>query len=128
MPTNRGFDTFLGNTGPYLDYFNYKYVDFAKRYSIGFDMRRNLEVANDFDPIYATDLFTNEAVKVIENHNKSTPLFLFLSHLAPHAGNDYALLQAPEEEIAKFSYIKDVNRRTLAGSKLINFYAHKSSD
>lgn len=122
MPTNRGFSSFLGNIGPYLDYFNYTYIDFAKRYSRGFDMRRNLAVANDFDPIYATNLFTNEAVKVIERHNKTNPMFLFLSHLAPHAGNDDALLQAPAEEIAKFSYIADERRRTLAGLKTMKFF------
>lgn len=49
-------------------------------------MRRNDKVADDFDPIYATDLFTNEAVKVIEKHNTKRPLFMLINHLAPHAG------------------------------------------
>lgn len=59
--------------------------------------------------IYATDLFTQESETIIQNHNKKDPLFLFLSHLAPHAP-----LQAPQDTIDKFSYIQDVNRRKYA--------------
>ena len=39
---------------------------------------------------YATDIFTDEAVKAINNHgNKNTtqPLFLYLAHLAVHSAN-----------------------------------------
>lgn len=39
---------------------------------------------------------------------------MILSHNAPHAGNDYALLQAPEQEINKFTYIRNENRRVYA--------------
>jgi arylsulfatase B len=46
---------------------------------------------------YATDLFTDEAEKVIERHSNVSdgrPLFLYLAHLAVHSGNNYAPLQA----------------------------------
>lgn len=39
---------------------------------------------------------------------------MIVSHNAPHAGNDYALLQAPEDEINKFRYIRNENRRIYA--------------
>lgn len=41
-----------------------------------------------------------------------------VNHLAPHAGNEEPdiPLEAPEDEIKKFEYIKDPNRRTLAGN------------
>ena len=78
-------------------------------------MRKNLTVAKQVDPIYATDLFTNEAIKIIENHDKKNPFFLCLNHLAPHAGNEDFPLQAPAKEVAKFSHIADESRRTLAG-------------
>lgn len=77
-------------------------------------MRNNLEVSWDSIGTYATDLFTEKAVKTIENHNKSVPLFLLLSHLAPHAANAYEPLQAPKDEINKFSYIQDADRRAYA--------------
>ena len=63
---------------------------------------------------YATDFFTDHAVKVIREYNDPRPLFMFLSHLAPHAANEFDPLQAPEEEIAKYPYIKDPSRRTYA--------------
>lgn len=77
-------------------------------------MRNNSNIHYESKGQYATDLFTNIAVDKILNHNQSTPLFMYLSHLAPHAANPYAKLQAPEEEISKFDYIKDKNRRSYA--------------
>lgn len=72
---------------------------------------------------YATDAFTNYALDVIDNHNADKPLFLMMSHVAPHAGNDGKLLEAPQEEINKFKHIIDSNRRTYAGNFIItNIY------
>ena len=57
----------------------------------GYDFRRNLSVAwNDYGR-YATDLFTDEAVSIINSHGttnssgKESPLFLYLAHLAVHS-------------------------------------------
>lgn len=114
-PTRRGFDEFFGYLGPYIDYYDHTLMDFVKNYSRGYDIRRNLSIAKDVAPIYATNLFTDEAVKVIKNHDKAKPLFLCLNHLAPHAGNEDFPMQAPDDEIAKFSNITNEKRRTLAG-------------
>ncbi|KAB7504453.1 hypothetical protein Anas_09517 [Armadillidium nasatum] len=89
---------------------------------------------------YATDLFTEESVKIINEHDPSKPLFLYLAHLAPHAGNPGARFQAPEEVIQRFSYIEDEERRVFAGKSFellfrkfifillvpYNFYIHFS--
>lgn len=72
-------------------------------------MRKNLDFYRESLGTYATDLFTQESIKVIQKHNKKNPLFLYISHLAPHAP-----LQAPQEVINKFSYIKDMPRRIYA--------------
>lgn len=64
--------------------------------------------------IYATDLLTDHAIKTIENHDQNVPMFMFLSHLAPHAGNEYEPLQAPQETINRFTHISDKKRRTYA--------------
>lgn len=79
-------------------------------------MRRNLDVAQDARGRYSTDLFTDQALNIINrhDHNKSS-LFLYLSHLAPHAGNYENPLQAPEDAIERFGYIRDPKRRTYAG-------------
>lgn len=67
-----------------------------------------------YDRKYATDLLTDEAVNTIDNHDKTKPLFLYVTEAAPHAGNEFDPLQAPEDEIRKFNYIKHPHRRTYA--------------
>lgn len=84
------------------------------KHANGYDMRKNLSVSWDTIGKYATDLFTENAVEMINNHNQSIPMFLMVSHLAPHTGNDYELMQAPKEEIKKFNYIRNRDRRTYA--------------
>ena len=58
-----------------------------------------LQVVKDQKGHYATDMFTDEAVHIIEHHSTSKPLFLYLAHQAVHTGNPDAPLQAPEELI-----------------------------
>ncbi|XP_012232594.2 arylsulfatase B-like [Linepithema humile] len=113
-PTFRGFDTHFGYWNGLQDYYNHIFIEpVGIRYQ-GFDMRRNLSVAWDTIGKYSTDLFTEEAVQLINAHNTTDPMFLYLAHLAPHSGNENDLLQAPAEEIAKFSYIKNPERRIYA--------------
>lgn len=82
----------------------------------GYDMRRNLEVAQDARGHYSTDLFTDEAVAIINRHDPTiSSLFLYLSHLASHAGNYENPLQAPQDATERFAYIRDLKRRTYAG-------------
>jgi arylsulfatase B len=83
-------------------------------YARGHDMRRNLTMDETSKGVYATTLFSSESERIINNHNQEKPLFLLMNHLSPHSGNEDAPMQAPAEEITKFSYIKDPNRRVLA--------------
>ena len=79
----------------------------------GYDFRRNMNVSWSDYGKYATDIFTEEAVKAINLHNTTNsmqPLFLYLAHLAVHSP-----LQAPEEIIEMFrDRILDPNRRIFA--------------
>ena len=79
-----------------------------------------MATAWEMDGSYATDVYTNVSVDIIKNHNKSTPLFLYVAHAAVHVGNVGKPLEAPQEIVNKFSYISDPNRRTYAG-KLEHF-------
>ena len=56
-----------------------------------------MDVAWEDYGTYATDIFTNEATKAINNHNQSQPL------------------QAPAEIVDLFDNIQDENRRIFAG-------------
>lgn len=77
-------------------------------------MRRNMTVDWSAKGKYSTTLFTEEAVRLIREHNTENPMFMYLAHLAPHSGNDDDPLQAPDEEIAKFGHIADPERRIYA--------------
>lgn len=79
-------------------------------------MRRGLDPAWDLHGQYSTDIFTKEAVKLIENHNATRPMFLYIAHTAVHSGNPYNPLPAPEQYVAKFDFIPDHNRRRFAGN------------
>ncbi|KAJ8979205.1 hypothetical protein NQ317_016840 [Molorchus minor] len=112
-PTYRGFDTHYGYWQGLQDY--YKHTVHATYTSErGYDMRRNMTVDYSAKGKYSTTLFTEEAVKLISEHDTSNPMFMYLAHLAPHTGNDENPLQAPDEEIAKFAHIKDPERRIYA--------------
>ncbi|KAH8296676.1 hypothetical protein KR054_009735 [Drosophila jambulina] len=114
-PTRRGFDYHYGYWGAYIDYYQRRSKMPKANYSLGYDFRRNMELECQDRGVYVTDLLTNEAERLIKEHaGKDQPLFLMLSHLAAHTANEDDPLQAPEEEIRKFAYIKDPNRRKYA--------------
>ncbi|XP_001604760.1 arylsulfatase B [Nasonia vitripennis] len=115
-PTYRGFDSHFGYWQGLQDYYTHEVGSSnPKEGFLGFDMRRNMSLARDTYGKYSTDLFTDEAVRLIEEHRpEAGPMFLYLAHLAPHSGNDNEPLQAPDEEVAKFSYVEDPERRIYA--------------
>lgn len=78
-------------------------------------MRRGMDIAWDLHGQYCTDIFTNEAVRLVNTHNTSTPLFLYVAHSAVHSGNPYNPLPATDASVAKFPNISDYNRRKFAG-------------
>uniref|UniRef100_W8ARZ1 Arylsulfatase B n=1 Tax=Ceratitis capitata TaxID=7213 RepID=W8ARZ1_CERCA len=115
-PTMRGFDHHFGYYSGYIDYYNHTMHMLDRNYSAGLDFRRDLSPWPEADGLYATDIFTQEAERVIYQHDAAVkPLFLLMSHLAVHTGNENNPMQAPEEEVEKFSHISDAKRRTYAG-------------
>lgn len=97
-----------------------KIIFFQRGNWSGIDARRNLERAGDeVAGKYLTNVYTDEAVKIIENHDHQQPLFLELSHAAVHAIK-YATTNLPVPDVAennrKFSYIRDERRRLYAGN------------
>jgi len=91
-PHNRGFDHFYGNVVGEVDYF-------TKERGGVVDWQRNgvKEVIEPPEDGYYTELIGDEAVKLIKEHDKSKPFFLYFSSLAPHTP-----LQAPPEDVAKY--------------------------
>ncbi len=100
-PKQRGFDYQYGAMIGELDYFTH-------------EEHHVLDWYRDNEPVrekgYTTQLLGNDAVKLIEEHDFSTPLYLYLAFNAPHTP-----YQAPQEYIDRYKNIEDPTRRTYAG-------------
>ncbi|XP_014674868.1 PREDICTED: arylsulfatase B-like isoform X2 [Priapulus caudatus] len=112
-PLFRGFDSHYGYWLGHQDYYDHT-AQGGNGYW-GYDMRRNMSVDRSASNKYTTDLFTEEAVTVINSHDKSKPLFLYLAHLATHSANSYSPLQAPQKYLQKVQHIKHKQRRLFGG-------------
>ena len=60
---------------------------------------------------YSTVLIANEAINLIKNKDESRPLFLYVAFNAPHTP-----IEAPLQNIEKFSYMEDENDRVYAAN------------
>ena len=100
-PQNRGFDHFYGNLVGEVDYFT------KERGGI-VDWQRDGKFLKEDG--YYTDLIGNEAVSIIDHHDTSKPLFLYVASLAPHAP-----YQAPQDSIDGYKDLAgDIHRHTYA--------------
>ncbi|KAL6419849.1 hypothetical protein ACFW04_011150 [Cataglyphis niger] len=108
-PLNRGFDSFFGFYNSYITYYDYKY---SFQNMSGYDMHYGDAPAYVSTNKYVTDLFTDEAVRIIQHHEPSQALFLQISHLAVHAP-----LESPHDYDyydRQFRHIWEINRRKYA--------------
>jgi arylsulfatase A-like enzyme len=90
-PNNRGFDHFYGNVVGEVDYF-------TKDRGGVIDWQRNGTFLREEG--YYTQQIGDEAVGLIEKHDKSTPMFLYFASLAPHAP-----YQAPQKDVNAYASI-----------------------
>ncbi|XP_036334031.1 arylsulfatase B-like isoform X4 [Rhagoletis pomonella] len=111
-PLQRGFKTHVGFWTGHHDYFDHTAVEHGMW---GLDMRKGMDIGYDFHGKYTTDIVTDEAVRVIADHNATAqPLFLYVAHAAVHSANPYNPLPAPDEAVAKLDKIEDMGRRRFA--------------
>ncbi|CAH3038820.1 unnamed protein product [Porites evermanni] len=110
-PTKRGFDSFFGYWGGKEDYWDHSNLAISGQ---GLDFRNGTEAVKTEWGQYSTELFTEKAVDIIQTHDPSKPLFLYLPFQAVHSANFIQPLQAPPSLIKKFSHIEDENRRIFA--------------
>lgn len=76
-------------------------------------MHRNDDPHYGIEGQYATDLFTAEALRIIDRHDIVRPLYLHISHLAVHAP-----LEVPYDvsNVEDFHHIYDPNRKKYAST------------
>lgn len=117
-PLGKGFDYHFGYWNGFVGYFNYYFeqpVD-AQTTFTGFDLHENFVPQFELNGRYATELFTEKSLQIIDNHRPEEPLFLMLSHLATHTGDNGTELGVPDFNVtqSKYSYIADDNRKRYA--------------
>nr|XP_002733876.1 PREDICTED: arylsulfatase B-like [Saccoglossus kowalevskii] len=106
LPNAKGFDTFFGYHGASEDY----YTHFSPAGRECRDLWRNRDdVAQEYYGQYSTHIFTNEALNIIENHDVSKPMFLYLPYQAVHGP-----LQVPEKYYNMYERPLDDIRRKYA--------------
>lgn len=124
LPIHHGFDFFLGHTGGAIDFWTHRWGYIP-------DWYRNGELIEQKG--YTTDLIADEAVRWIQEHSQK-PFFLYVPFNAPHVARGWdpkkkdprlesripeeeefrAELQAPQETVEKFRWIKDPRRQVYA--------------
>ncbi|VDI46551.1 Hypothetical predicted protein, partial [Mytilus galloprovincialis] len=100
-PTYRGFDTFYGYYNGQEDYYNYTVLN-------GSDFRDNKEPIRPNE--YSTYAYARRADKIITQHNKSQPMFLYLPFQSVHEP-----IQVPEIYENMYQDIKNEGRRKYSG-------------
>ena len=99
-PRQRGFDHFYGALVGEIDHFKHESHGVV-------DWYRDNEVVEEEG--YDTTLFGDEAVRLINEQDPETPLFLYLAFTAPHTP-----YQAPQEYLDKYATVPDELRRAYA--------------
>ncbi len=100
LPMKRGFNQQYGHYNGMLDYFTHIRDG-------GHDWHRNDKP--NYDEGYSTNLIGEHAARIIAEHDKQKPLFLYVPFNAPHTP-----LQAPQEYIDRYADMKNKGRRTYA--------------
>ncbi|XP_013164812.1 PREDICTED: arylsulfatase B-like [Papilio xuthus] len=115
LPTSRGYDSHYGMRGGFIDYYTYNKVETWPngRLLFGLDLFNN-DKPQEEEQRYIVDALTDRAVNVIRQHNSSSPLFLHITHNAPHAGNGGGALQPPLYSSIKHQHIANSDRRLYA--------------
>lgn len=99
-PKQRGFDYAYGPLIGEIDHFKHS------SHGVKDWFRDNVPLV---ETGYDTDLFGQDAVRLINGHDKATPLFLYLAFTAPHTP-----YQAPQAWLDRYAHIADPGRRAYA--------------
>lgn len=106
-PLSRGFDSYFGYLTGSEDYYTHHrcYGNMC-----GYDLRDNDVPAAHYNGSYSTHLFARRAIDIIQKHDESVPLFIYLPFQAVHSP-----LQVPDEYLVPYQHIQDKHRKIYAG-------------
>jgi len=92
LPNAQGFDRFAGHLHTQTDFFTHLRAG-------GHDLQRDGKSIHE-DGMYLTRFEAREAVRFLEQRDRSKPFLLYVPFTAPHTP-----MQAPEETIAKYAHV-----------------------
>ena len=107
LPWNRGFDKYFGYLIGAESYFTKKR---CYKKVCGYSMNSETGPTNETYGEYSAHLYARKAGEMIDKHNKSNPLFMYIALQSVHAP-----LQVPPAYVTPYSNIVDENRRKYAG-------------
>ncbi|MEM8955944.1 MAG: sulfatase-like hydrolase/transferase, partial [Verrucomicrobiota bacterium] len=119
LPTNHGFNSFIGHTGGCIDFF-------TMTYGIVPDWYHDTEHVNENG--YATELISEEAIAYLKSRadgasaTAASQFFLFLPYNAPHFGKGWSpadeapvnIMQPQAADLKRVDFIQDKVRREFA--------------
>ncbi|XP_046566659.1 arylsulfatase B-like [Haliotis rubra] len=105
-PTERGFDSYLGFYSGDEEYFTHMTNDGKG----ALDFRFNKTAYKDANGTYSANVFGNRAVEIIENHDDSKPLYLYLPFQDVHGP-----LEVPPKYENMYKNIENRKRRIYCG-------------
>ena len=122
-PTLRGFDSYLGYYSGAEEHFSHEKVGYPPQpghkggytaydlaNSSGTVVRPCLGAVGNASATYSAFLYANETLRLLDAHDPSVPLFVYLAWNNVHDPNE-----APPEYVARHPTIADMPRRQLAG-------------
>ncbi|XP_013411686.1 arylsulfatase I-like [Lingula anatina] len=106
LPTNRGFDSFYGIQHGRCDYYTHQRCDVVFGVC-GLDFWNNTRPDSTKNDTYATDIYVEQAIDIINKHNPSNPLYLYMAFQLPHEP-----LQVPAEFEGLYDNMPNGKRKT----------------
>ena len=102
-PQNRGFDSYYGFLNGGQGYFDHVRNG-------GYDFRDGFEVAWEANGTYSTTLIQKRVEEIIETHDPSTPMFLYVPFQSVHGP-----LEVPEVYEDMYEHVDNEDRRKFLG-------------
>uniref|UniRef100_A0A914WLD2 Sulfatase N-terminal domain-containing protein n=1 Tax=Plectus sambesii TaxID=2011161 RepID=A0A914WLD2_9BILA len=114
LPTRRGFDKFRGYYCGLEDYYKHGMFNTRGFNFTGLDFWEDTPDSfkadwNQFEQ-YSTEVYANESVKMLQQHDKAKPFFLYLAFQAVHNP-----MQAPDKYLVDCAHIEREERRIFCG-------------
>eukprot|EP00040_Diaphanoeca_grandis_P004497 m.29078 g.29078 ORF g.29078 m.29078 type:complete len:692 (+) comp16037_c0_seq1:36-2111(+) len=114
-PTYRGFDHYLGYYSGAEEHFTH--LKEGEGFNC-YDLANNtgdmigpcLDAVGNASGTYSSYLYGNETLRMLDNHDAATPLFIYLAW-----NNVHSPCEAPDNYLAVNSHIQDKSRQALAG-------------